>query len=1615
MRRVMGLPMTAALLVAGLVGAGAAGAQPAPLMVVYGPDAPTREGDVDHLERVFISVPAEMQDRLYLRLFDPEPAGAHDTRYGSGAATRTRFRLSGGPGAYSGAPAPAEVEDGAAAAPDPTYAGFAGGRVLAERSFDPSSPTDDAWVTLTPFRAADGEVIDGRAYFRLDVIAEAGADGNAFTIEASLSPDRSEPAPEVRLFAHQATVRWRERTDPTEVRFTAPEGAKLRFQSFDAAEGEIALVSTFGEAPLKASGQDQWTVAEFDAPGGTVGITLRGGMESPNDVTLALFDAAGKPVDLEMPPRTAVPAERPVAVAVARPLADCTAVAFDASGSTGAPPLGFAWDFGDGSSSELAVLAHRYAAPGQYEAELRVLEPGDRVARGATVRVPVHVRPAPVAVAGDPVTAAPGEAVAFDGAGSIASDSPITRFGWSFGDGATAEGATASHAYAAPGLYRAVLRVEDASAHPCDFGLATRLVTVNFPPVPEAGEAQSAAVGQTIMLGGGASYDVDGAIADYHWDFGDGAAAEGVTATHAYAAPGRFVATLTVGDASGVANASASDTVTVTVNAPPVPVIAGPDRPIAVGEIAQLDAGGSSDADGAILNWSWDFGDGAKGEGQTAQYAWTAAGVYPVALTVTDDSATGSATASTSFDVTVSAAPVADAGPDQVVAVSEVAFDGGGSHDPDGGITAYDWSFGDGGTASGQSVRHAYARPGQYEVALSVRDDSGAPLNVARDTTIITVNAAPIADAGPDLIAAPGQEVVLDGSGSVDPDGSVVDWLWQFADGSEAHGPRVAKTFDTAGLQRVTLTVRDDTGLAEAFDVDEAIVAVNAPPVAIAGPDLLVEPGVPVRFDAGASFDPDGRIASYRWDFDDLSEPVTEAVTERTFETPGVHAAQLTVVDGSGAPNATATAEVAIRVNHPPVAEAGPEIVTDQLYVTLDAKGSSDADGDHLIPTWDFGDGSPPAIGEAVTHVYPRSGIFPVKLTVDDGTGLGNATAVDSTQVLIAARPVAMAGGNRDVCSGDAILFDGSASADPDGGLLRYAWDFGDGTRSDIVNPSKTYERPGIYPVTLTVRDESGLANGIDSDRIAALVREAPIADAGEPLMACTNQTVRFDGAGSTDADGAVNAFSWNFGDGGSGGGEAPTHVFERPGSYTVTLTITGDARGSCGALDTDETTVTVVEAPRLELQGPERVAAGTSVAYAASLAGDVDLAGAIFAWDFGDGGTATGANVSHVFAAPGSPVVTLSAQLPGANEGCGVIETRKRVEVNAPPAPAIAAPERIAAGAAVLFDASASSDPDGAITGFDWDWGDGSSASGVQAQHTFAAAGRYTVRLVTTDDAGVGNSRAELTKEVVVTPPPVAGLAAPLPLCPGEPHAWSVAEDAADLKASWLFDDAVTASGPTADFTFDKPGVFPVSVTLDDGGGLDSSRRTEEVYVRVNQAPVAEAGADRIVCPGETVVFDAGPSADVDGKITTWRWTFSDGVVLEGPHIERVFDTPGARDVALTVTDDSGSACASGSDAANVLVNAAPLVDAGPDRSIPVGAANDVATFDAGAASDPDGQGVMVSWDFGDETKAQSAVTRHRYVKPGDYTVTVEARDSSGLACGVATDSATVHALARE
>ncbi|MCP9481346.1 PKD domain-containing protein [Shimia sp. CNT1-13L.2] len=1583
------------------------------LLVVYGAFAHTREGDIDHRETVFFSVPAGLKDRLYVRLFDPEMSGQHDFVYGRRSHSETVFRLSGGEGAFSGIARPQKVADGAR--PNQPKRGdllkASPGKVLREATFTTDLKTNGQWVTLGSLRARQGEVIDGRAYFRLDVLGTDGDDGNGFSLDVSLSRDRHRPPEGLEMFAYQPTIRWPGGAMATRVEFLH-DGGPVEVQNFDGAAGDLRLNLMYRDARLRASGQNTWAVSEVETDEALLALTLKGGFETPNDVTLSVFDEEGAALPLIMPPRKAPDPERPSALPRARPLADCTSVAFDGSLADAHPLLAYEWDFGDGQTSDEPVIVYSYGAPGRYQARLRVLSPGTAAARGNEAVVPVHVRPAPKAVAGDEITVAPGEPVGFDASASVASDSPITRYLWTYGDGTVGQDPVARKVYEKAGRYQAVLRVSDNSNHPCNFGLATRVVNVNFAPVAEAGTDVSTIVGQPVRLNGGASYDVDGSIVAHVWDLGDGTQMEGAEVSHAFDAAGVYRVALSVTDDSGVSNRTSTDHVTVRVNAPPEPKISGPSEALAVGEAFVLDGRGSVDADGTILSYLWDFGDGAMAEGESAEYAWAIPGVYDVTLTVIDDSGTASAMQSTVAQVIVNTRPVAEAGVDQFVTASEVQFDGSGSSDIDGQITSYSWDFGDGAVGRGVRPTHAYARPGRYEVALTVQDDSGAPQSHARDTMWVVVNASPIADAGPSLTVAPGEGFVLDAGASVDPDGAIAAYRWTLPDGTTKDGERVSVREETPGLYRYGLSVMDDFRGGGATDDSEVLMVVNAAPVAVAGPDILVAPDEEILFDARGSYDPDGRIAVYSWEFDDLQVPLEGAQIERAYPAPGVWSAQLVVRDDSGVSNGTDVDTVTIRVNHAPIAEAGPVINTDRLMVTLDAGGSSDADGDALIYSWDFGDGSAMRYGQQVSHVFAKAGSYPVTLWVDDGTGLSNARDVDATTVTINAPPVAMAGGNRDVCSGDAILFDASASSDADGDLLQYLWEFGDGSQSEIVNPTKTYEQPGTYPVTLTVQDESGSALGRDQDRVAVIVREGPIANAGPDMSVCVNQEIRLDGTASSDADGSVNSYEWTFGDGTRGSGARPVHTFERVGLHTVTLTIVGDAQGACNPIDTDTVNISVRPAKSQSIAAPERVASGLEVAFRAVLGDEPGTGEAIsHSWDFGDGATAEGMEPRHSFAEPGVYTVVLTSEMQGGQQDCGQLVSRHRIVVNGAPVAMADAPREVSVGETVIFDGGGSHDPDGVITGFAWDFGDGVVSEGVLGVHRYTEPGTYTVLLEVQDDAGVENSYSVAIGRIKVNPDPVAGLQTPAPLCPGVPFEWQ-ADVAEGTEVTWTLGDA-KREGVRVSHAFERPGVYPVRADMDDGKGLSNSKRLEEIYVRVNASPEAYAGPDRVVCPGDEVTFSAKGS-DIDGDVTGWQWVFSDGVVLDGPKVTRRFDEVGPADVRLVIQDDSGSACAIGEDHARILVNAPPVVDAGADIEAFVGAAHDVVVFDATSARDPDGQGVRLEWAFGDGTDATGAVARHRYAQPGDYEAIVTARDSTGLTCGVATDRVQVRARAR-
>jgi PKD repeat protein len=237
------------------------------------------------------------------------------------------------------------------------------------------------------------------------------------------------------------------------------------------------------------------------------------------------------------------------------------------------------------------------------------------------------------------------EKIYFDASDSYDPDGTIVSYEWDFGDGTTATGITASHAYAENGSYTVTLTVEDNDGA-TDSASDTKTV-VNKPPVASFTEsAHTVDTDETIYFDASDSYDLDGTIVSYSWDFGDGNTATGVEAEHAYENDGAYTVTLTVTDDDGATDtATATKTVLSKAPVPPVALFTENATVVKTDEAIHFNASDSYDLDGTIVSYVWDFGDGTIATGVEVDHAYTEVGDYTVTLTVTDnDGATDSAT-----------------------------------------------------------------------------------------------------------------------------------------------------------------------------------------------------------------------------------------------------------------------------------------------------------------------------------------------------------------------------------------------------------------------------------------------------------------------------------------------------------------------------------------------------------------------------------------------------------------------------------------------------------------------------------------------------------------------------------------------------------------------------------------------------------------------------------------------------------------------------------------------------------------------------------------------------------------------------------------------------------
>jgi ribosomal protein L14 len=1128
---------------------------------------------------------------------------------------------------------------------------------------------------------------------------------------------------------------------------------------------------------------------------------------------------------------------------------------------------------------------------------------------------------------------------------------------------------------------------------------------VNKPPVAKVGSNQSITLPlDSVLLDGSGSSDSDGKIVSYLWTKITGSSKATIlkptfkkTEVNDLVV-GNYLYQLKVTDDKGLAD-SALIKITVKaapLNTPPVAKVGNNQSITLPLDSVLLDGSSSSDPDGKIVSYLWTEVVGSSNV-TIASPASTkilvtdlVSGSYIFQLKVTDDKgATDSALVKVKVNAApVNAPPIADAGGNRSITLplDSILLDGGGSSDLDGEVMSYQWTRISGSTQPqiiAPSKKKTWIKglvKGDYLFQLKVIDNQGSTDSVLIKVTVnaMVENQKPKANAGDDIaITLPQDSALLDGEGSMDPDGRIVSYDWVKISGPDQvqiMTPSTKKSWlkDLGkGNYVFQLKVTDDKGAIDSAIVKVTVSAVpeNQLPQASGGDNVTITlPLDSVLLDGSASSDPDGKIVSYLWKeisgskaiiISPMSEkPRVKALVE------GNYIFQLKVIDDKGGADSTF---VTVTVRPPTTVGNKPPTVTIDKDITIilpldsvlvDGSGSSDPDGKIVSYLWTKVSGSSkaiitsPASGKTqIIGLVAGNYIFQLKATDDKGAADSAVVRVKVKAASVNVSPLADGGENQSITLPlDSVLLDGSGSTDSDGSIESYQWKRVSGSiHAQIIAPSKAKTwiknlTKGTYLFQLKVTDNEG---AVDSVLIKITVNvmvknQTPEAKtANNVSVTLPINSVSLDGSGSSDPDGKIVSYLW-------------TRI---SGSSKVIIT----------SPVSEKTKIT-------------------------------DLVKGTYVFQL---------KVTDNKGAADSTLVKVEV---------------KSMPVNAPPVAATSDNQAITLPLdSVLLDGSGSSDPDGKIVSYLWTKISGSSKAIIispaseKTEIKDLVKGNYVFQLKVTDDRGAVDSalvQVRVNSTPVNDPPAASASGNQVITLPLE----SILLDgsgSSDVDGSIASFQWKRVSGP-AQMQFISPSkektwvknltkgdyVFQLKV-IDNKGATDSAL----VKVRVgaapskNESPVASAGNNiSIVLPVNTVSLDGSISSDPDGKIVSYLWTKISGsskATIASPTSAKTQVkglVAGNYLFQLKVTDNKG---ATDSALVNVNVNAvpvnkSPISEPGNDQSIilPV----DSVLLDGSRSSDPDGKVVYYHWikisgpKSGEIISSSSATTWVKGLSEGRY-----------------------------
>jgi len=495
---------------------------------------------------------------------------------------------------------------------------------------------------------------------------------------------------------------------------------------------------------------------------------------------------------------------------------------------------------------------------------------------------------------------------------------------------------------------------------------------------------------------------------------------------------------------------------------------------------------------------------------------------------------------------------------------------------------------------------------------------------------------------------------------------------------------------------------------------------------------------------------------------------------------------------------------------------------------------------------WDFGDGTTEGMIANPSHTYQNAGTYTVKLTASSATG-GSSTKTKEGYITVTQSGGIVANFTAAPTSGTAPLtvqFTDTST----GGPTMWSWDFGDGTTEGMLaNPSHTYQNAGTYTVKLTASSATG---GSSTKIREGYITVSP--SGSGPTAAFTVDkrsgpkplTVQF----TDQSTGGPTMWAWDFGDGGTSMVASPSYTYQEAGVYTVSLTASNTA-GSDTKTEKDYISVTG------DIPPPVAMFEATPLSGSAPLTVQfTDLSigpPTSYAWDFGDGGTSTEANPSHVYSAGGTYTVKLTVK----NSGGSHTMTRENY-ISVGGSGIIADFSGTPTSGTVPLTVQFTDLSTGGPTMWAWDFGDGGTSTVASPSYTYQTPGTYTVKLTASSQTGGTSTKV---REGYITVSPSGGIIADFvgTLTSGNAPLtvqFSDRSQGGPTMWSWVFGDGGTALVANPVHVYQQPGKYTVSLTASNQASSNTAVKTD--YVTASSGPVGSGSIRIIYAPDRSSVY---------------------------------------------------------------------------------------------------------------------------------------------------------------